>query len=110
MNTITITVTVDESRHLIVPDDVPPGRFKLTFELITNGEPSELENGQPVTADTLTPEESRRRLKEAGLLVEFDVPPDAVELSPTEREHLWQIIAGGKNSLDYVNEDREERF
>lgn len=112
MDTITITVTVDESRHLIVPDDILPGRFKLTFERLTNGETSEPENGQPVTSETLTREEARRRLKAAGLLMEFEASPDAIELSQEERERLAKLFgeAGDRPISDLIIEDREERF
>jgi hypothetical protein len=111
MDTITIKITVDKSRRVTIdiPDELPLGELELTLRPITNGEPSAPESGQPVTADTLTREEVRRRLKAAGLLSdETYAPPDAVELSDDDELELGRLMAQGTSILDIVNEDRGE--
>ncbi len=70
------------------------------------GQQIEIMIQEPVVEGELTLAEIDRRLREAGLLAEVDVPEDAVELSPHERERIGLLLASDRPLEDLIDEDR----
>lgn len=70
------------------------------------GQQIEIMIQEPSGAGELTLAEIDRRLREAGLLAEVDVPDDAVELSPQERERIGLLLASDRPVEDLIDEDR----
>lgn len=106
MQPITITTMLDENHELFLKlklPDMPPG----PVEVVIIPRPME---------DAAAPQPQSRReqmraiLIAAGHLSNARRSPDAQELSQEERERLWKQAAGGKTTLELINEDREERF
>jgi hypothetical protein len=106
MQPITITTILDENHELFLKlklPDMPPGPVEVFIV------------SRPVE-DILSPDPETRRkqmrakLIAAGHLSNARRSPDAQELSQEERERLWKQAANGKTALEFVNEDREERF
>lgn len=58
----------------------------------------------------LTHEEITRRLLEAELLAEVDIPDDARVMTDEELDEIGRKLAVAGNSLDWVNEEREDRL
>lgn len=70
------------------------------------GQQIEIMIQESIVAGELTLDEIDRRLREAGLLAEVDVPDDAVELSPQERERIGLLLASDRPVEDLIDEDR----
>lgn len=70
------------------------------------GQQIEIRIQESIVAGELTLDEIDRRLREAGLLAEVDVPDDAVELSPQERERIGLLLASDRPVEDLIDEDR----
>jgi hypothetical protein len=105
MQPITITAVVDEKRRIMIdlPDDIPTGAVRITVQPI--GEPAE--QYAPGSREW-----AQAKLIEAGLVNPNAryAPPDAVSLSDEERDRIGKQLAGGKTSLELINEEREERL
>jgi hypothetical protein len=103
MRAVTLRATVDESRRLTVdlPADIPAGPVEVTIRPLATPTPA---------AGPLTREVVREKLRAAGLLAEGNyAPPDAVPLSPEERERLGRLFAGPRPITELIDEDRGER-
>lgn len=79
--------------------------------------PIQVSEGEVITIfiennDNLTREDVALRLREAGLLVEYDEEEDDFfEPSDAELARVGQLLASApKTSLEYIREDRDERF
>lgn len=102
MTQIRVRTQVGENREIRVrlPDDVPIGMVDVIIEYLT----------LPKSETELTREQVRRRLDETGVLMYFTLPQDAVELSEEEAERLAHLLTNPeRSSLDYINQDREDR-
>jgi hypothetical protein len=101
MVAIRLNTTIGEDRKLIIqlPDTIPPG----SVELIVRS--TESESGVP---ENPAREAAKAKLLAAGALVtQFNVPEDAVRLSPTERLKMGTLMEGARSSLDFISEDRD---
>ncbi len=103
MKSVTLQATVDESRRLTIelPADIPAGPVEVTVTSLAT----------PDAATTpLTREVAREKLRAAGLLAEGPyAPPDAVPLTPEERERIGRLFAGPRPIAELIDEDRNER-
>lgn len=106
MQSITLHTRIDEHHQIIldVPKDLPIGEVVVTIRPIID-----------IPTQELTHEEMDRRLRAAGLLVEFsDDDPDWLELADVpeltdeELDELMERTKGGTSLLDMINEDRGE--
>ena len=76
-------------------------------------DPVDLSEGQQVRITitpedpvALTPQEIDARLRSAGLLLDMDIPSDAVELSLEERIAVGSLFLGDRPLEDLIDEDR----
>ena len=74
-------------------------------------DPVDLDEGQQVeitieSHSAVDTETVRAKLQAAGLLVEIDVPDDAVALTVAERETIGRLFVGDRPSEDLIDEDR----
>jgi len=76
-------------------------------------DPVDLSDGQrvriiiaPEESAAPTPQEIAARLRLAGLLVDVDIPADAVELSSEERLAVGALFLGDRPLEDLIDEDR----
>jgi predicted DNA-binding antitoxin AbrB/MazE fold protein len=77
-------------------------------------DPLDLTEGQTVSLSimpdgdeiNLTMAEVDARLRSAGFLMELDLPADAVELTPEERERIGRLFVGDRPSESLIDEDR----
>jgi hypothetical protein len=103
MTSITLRATVDEGHRLTIelPEEIPAGPVEVIVRsLVPQG---------PATGP-LTREEARARLRAAGILSEYRyAPPDAIQLTPEERDELGRAFAGSQPSEVLIDEDRGER-
>ena len=60
----------------------------------------------PDQTSTLPADEIDARLRAAGLLLEMNIPEDAVELTPDERERIGRRFVGDRPSEDLISEER----
>jgi hypothetical protein len=92
MVAIKISTTIGEDRRLVIdlPDDMPIG----TVEVIIR------------SADDVR-EVIREKLRAAGALVTtLDIPPDAVRLTPEERQRIGTLPPHARPSEALIDEDR----
>lgn len=110
MQTITLHTRIDEHHQIIidVPKDLPIGEVEVTIRPVgaTTSEG---------TAYDLSTDELDRRLRAAGLLVEFsDDDPDWLELADVEElsdeelDRIGRLLAGDRPVEDLIREDRGE--
>lgn len=110
MQSITLHTRIDEHHQIIldVPKDLPIGEVEVTIRPVGA-------SGIEGTAYDLTHEEMDRRLRAAGLLVEFseDDPDwlelaDVEELSEDELDRIGRLLVGDRPVEDLIREDRGE--
>ena len=91
--------------RLLDPVDLPEGKeIKLLIEL---GD----DETDIVLPENLTWEEKIHKMKLAGVLLEpdeLDIPEDAVELTPEERDRIGRLFASDRPVEDLIDEDRGE--
>ena len=101
MGTIIIEAEVGSDHRLKepLPPEVPVGRVRLAIEPMPE---SATHSKYPLTRD-----EARAKLLAAGSLVtHIHAPEGTVELSPAERDRIWNQFSGGRSLDVLVNEDR----
>ncbi len=110
MQPITLHTRIDEHHQIIidVPKNLPIGEVEITIRPV-----SEI----PIegTANDLSSDEVERRLRAAGLLVEYsdDDPEwlelsDVEELSDAELDRIGRLLAGDLPVEDLIRDDRGE--
>jgi hypothetical protein len=103
MVAIRLTAVVGEDRRLVIdlPEDAPTGPVQLVIR------PKPVEP----TGKSVNParEAARAKLLAAGALVtHFEVPEDAVPLTPEERMRIGTMPPGTRGSEELIDEDRGE--
>lgn len=96
MTDVTLSATVGEDRRLVIdlPDEIPPGEVEVVVR---------------PKRDTMTREEARRLLAEAGLLSTWHkAPPGTKPLTPEERMEIGKMPPGARPSEELIDEDRGE--
>jgi predicted DNA-binding antitoxin AbrB/MazE fold protein len=94
MTTPVRAVYKDGQLHLLDPVDLAEGQ-KVNVIIAPENETGELSF-----------DEIDARLRAAGLLLEIDVPEDAVELTPEERADVGRRFLGDRPSEALIDEDR----
>jgi hypothetical protein len=102
MDVIRIPVVVGEDRRLVIdlPADVPVGPAELVIR------PLEQPQNGPTPMNPAR-EAARAKLLAAGVLAtDLGIPDDIKPSSEQEQDRLGRLLAGGRSSLDMINEDR----
>jgi hypothetical protein len=112
MVAIHVTGRITEDRQLIIqlPDDAPIGAVDVVIQPQPQAEP--VLTDDEIAAWEAKREAIREKMRAAGLLGEAHMPPDDL-VAPSWHEVKRIIDAlpiSPKTSLDYINEDREERL
>src|SRR5258708_5423126 len=100
MDAITLSAVIGEDRRLVIqlPDNAPVGPVKVVIEA---------EKHEAIEFVNPAREAARTKLLAAGKLVMDQGIPDNFEISsPDELEHIGRLLAGGRSTMDLIDEDR----
>jgi hypothetical protein len=104
MNPITLTVEIDDSRHLNI--DLPPDTPTGTATLVITPQQAE-EQQQAAEATQSATEIVRAKLRAAGLLAtHIHAPEGTVDVDPQEILRLGTMRPGAPTSDELMKEDR----
>jgi hypothetical protein len=100
MDSITISVMVDEGRRLVIdlPPDVPVGPADVTIKPL---------GSQTTDIENPAREAVRAKLLAAGrLALDHGIPDDIEPVSEEELEELGRLAPGARSSEELIDEDR----
>jgi hypothetical protein len=102
MDAIRIPVIVGEDRRLVIdlPAEVPVGPAELVIRPLEQPQSNDVPQNPAREA-------ARAKLLAAGVLAtDLGIPDDIQPLSEQELDRLGRLLAGGRSTLDMINEDR----